>query len=86
MHPTSARREGVEIIKRCLSEAVVYAAEVDYNQTVLHKTARQLYYCHLNGLAPARQESPPSRSRRDAGEIWKLNARDRSVIIQDEGE
>jgi len=87
MHPTSARRKGVETIKRGLSETVVYASEVDYNQTVLHKkTARQRYYCHLNGLAPARQESPPSRSRRDAGEIWKLNARDRSVIIQDEGE
>lgn len=61
-------RGGVEAIKRGLSETVVYAAEVDYNQTVVHKTARQRYYCHLNGLAPARRESPPSRSRRDAGE------------------
>lgn len=83
--PASARRGGVEAIRRGLSETVVYAAEVNYNQTVVHKTARQRYYCHLNGLAPARQASPPSRSRRDAGETWKLNARDRSVIIRDEG-
>lgn len=86
MHPTSVRRGGERAIKRGLSETVVYAAEVDYNQTVVHKTARQRYYCHLNGLAPARQENPPSRGRRDlAGETWKLNARDRSVIIRDEG-
>lgn len=83
--PHLPRHGGVEAIKRGLSETVVYAAEVDYNQTVVHKTARQRYYCHLNGLAPARRESPPSRGRRDAGETWKLNARDRSVIIQDEG-
>lgn len=63
MHPTAARRRGVEAIKRGLLETVVYAAEVDYNQTVVHKTARQRYYCHLNGLAPARRESPPSRTR-----------------------
>lgn len=72
MHPTSVRRGGERAIKRGLSEAVVYAAEVDYNQTVVHKTARQQYYCHLNGLAPARQENPPSRSRRDAGENLEI--------------
>lgn len=54
-HPAAARRGGVEAIKRGLSETVVYAAEVDYNQAVVHKTARQRYYCHLNGLAPARR-------------------------------
>jgi len=36
MHPATARRRGVEAIKRGLSETVVYAAEADYNQTVVH--------------------------------------------------
>lgn len=44
----------VEAIKKGLSETVVYVVEVDYNQTVVHKTTRQRYYCHLNGLAPTR--------------------------------
>lgn len=64
MHPTAARRRGVEAIKRGLSETVVYAAEVDYNQAVVHKTARQRYYCHLNADSPPpgerERESPPS--------------------------
>lgn len=63
----AVRRRGVEVIKRGLSETVVYAAEVDYNQTVVHKTARQRYYCHLNGLALARRESPPSQSDSEDG-------------------
>jgi len=53
--------ERVEAIKRGLSETVVYAAEVDYNQTVVHKTARQRYYCHLNGLAPNERERERER-------------------------
>lgn len=79
-------RRGVEAIKRGLPERPLFTAEVDYNQTVVHKTARLQYYCHLNGLAPARTRRrvlPRSRHRGCWGETWKLNARDRSVIIQD---
>lgn len=81
-------RRGVEAIKRGLPERPLFTAEVDYNQTVVHKTARLRYYCHLNGLAPARTRRrvlPRSRHRGCRGETWKLNARDRSVIIQDKG-
>lgn len=40
----------VKAIKEVCYETVVYAAEVGYNQTMVHKTTRQ-YYCHSNANA-----------------------------------
>lgn len=47
----AARCGGVKAIKEVCPETVVYAAEVGYNQATVHKTTRQRYYCHLNGLS-----------------------------------
>lgn len=49
---SAAHCGGVKAIKEVCPETVVYAAEVGYNQAVVHKTTRQRYYCHLNGPLP----------------------------------
>ena len=55
---------GVKAIKEVCPETVVYAAEVGYNQATVHKTTRQRYYCHLNGLSLRLDESSLAPSKR----------------------
>ena len=82
----AARCGGVKAIKEVCPETVVYAAEVGYNQATVHKTTRQRYYCHLNGLSLRLDESSLAPSKRGTQETSKLNGSDCSVVIKGKGE